>query len=80
MIGKKIAQIKKKVPNTVAKPKNAKIFTTYLGENVNNLLKQKVAQNVTVSLGYFSFPKSHKGPPKVSKLAKIAQSGHPGQG
>jgi len=29
----------------------------YLGENLINLLKQKVAQNVTMSLGYFIFSK-----------------------
>jgi hypothetical protein len=38
------------------------------------LLKQKVAQNVAISLGYFIYE-----PPKVAQLAKMAQSGHPEQ-
>jgi hypothetical protein len=48
-----------------------------LGENAKNLLKQKVAQNVAISLGYFIFSKNHNEPPKVAQLAKIAQSCHP---
>jgi hypothetical protein len=40
-------------------------------KNVINLLQQKVAQNVTISLGYFIFSKNHNESPK------IAQSGHP---
>jgi hypothetical protein len=51
--------------------------TTYLDENGINLLRQKVAQKVTIILGYFIFSKSHKEPPKVTQLAKIAHSGHP---
>jgi hypothetical protein len=31
--------------------------TTYLGYNVINLFKKKVAQNVNISLGYFIFQK-----------------------
>jgi len=31
----------------------------YFGVNVINLLHQKVAQNVAISLGYFSFEKTH---------------------
>jgi hypothetical protein len=42
----------------------------YLGENVINLLKQKVAQNVAISLGYFIFKKYLYEPPKVAQLAK----------
>jgi hypothetical protein len=37
-----------------------------LGEN----LKQKVAQNVAITLGYFIFSKNHNEPPKVAQLAK----------
>jgi hypothetical protein len=44
--------------------------TAYLGENVINLLKQKVAQNVAISLGYFKFSKNHNEHPKVAQLAK----------
>jgi hypothetical protein len=33
--------------------------TAYLSENVINLLKEKVAQNVAISLGYFIFSKNH---------------------
>jgi hypothetical protein len=42
--------------------------TAYLGENVINLLNQKVAQNVAIILGIFS--KNHNEPPKVTQLAK----------
>jgi hypothetical protein len=38
-------------------------------ENVINLLKQKVAQSVTISLGYFIFSKNHE-PPKVAQMVK----------
>jgi hypothetical protein len=31
--------------------------TAYLGENAINLIQQKVAQNVTISLGYFILSK-----------------------
>jgi hypothetical protein len=41
-------------------------------------LQQKVAQKVAFILGYFIFSKNHDEPPKVAQLAKIAQSGHPG--
>jgi hypothetical protein len=41
------------------------------------LLKQKVAQNVTIFMGYFIFSKNHNEPPKVALLSKITQSGHP---
>jgi hypothetical protein len=40
-----------------------------LAENVKDLLKQKIAQNVTISLGYFNFSKNHE-PLKVGHLAK----------
>jgi hypothetical protein len=42
-------------------------------------MKQKVAQNIAISFGYFFFAKDHTELPKVSKLAKITQSGHPNQ-
>jgi hypothetical protein len=44
--------------------------TVYLGQNEINLLKQKVAQNVTISLGYFIFSKNHISPLKFARLAK----------
>jgi len=34
------------------------------------LLKQKEAQNVAFSLGYFIFSKNHNEPPKEVQLAK----------
>jgi hypothetical protein len=40
MIGKNRPNFEK-VSNTVAKPKNAKISTTYLGQNVIELLSKK---------------------------------------
>jgi hypothetical protein len=40
------------------------------GENVVNLLQQKVAQNCVISLGFFIFSKNHNEPPKVDQLAK----------
>jgi hypothetical protein len=39
-------------------------------KNVINLLKQKVANNVTISLGYLIFSKKHNEPPKVAQLTK----------
>jgi hypothetical protein len=42
------------------------------------LIKQKVAQKVTIILGYFIFSKNHNEPPKVAQVVKITQSGHPG--
>jgi hypothetical protein len=49
------------------KPKNTYnkscFETAYLGKN---LLKQKVAQKVTIILGYFFFSKNHNKPPKVA--------------
>ncbi len=44
--------------------------TAYLDENVINLVKPKVAQNVTISLGYFIFSKNHNEPPNVAYLPK----------
>jgi hypothetical protein len=44
--------------------------TAYLGENVINLLKQKLA-NI---LGFFILSKNHNEPPTVAQLQKIAQS------
>ncbi len=52
----------------------------YLGETVKYLLKQKVAQNVNISLGYHILLKSHKAHPKIAQLAKNPQSGHPAEG
>jgi hypothetical protein len=56
------------------KPKNSYnkpcFETAYLGESVINSLQQKVAQNITISLGYFIFSKNHNGPPKVAQLVK----------
>ncbi len=53
--------------NTYNKPC---IECVYLSENVKDLLKQKVAQYVAISLGYFIFPKNHNEPPKVAQLLK----------
>jgi hypothetical protein len=62
--------------NPLLKPKNTwnKLCfeTAYLGENLINLYKRKVAQNVAHSLGYFSCAKNHNEP-----WQKIDQSGHP---
>jgi hypothetical protein len=44
--------------------------TTYLGKNVINLFKQKVAQNVAISLGFFIFSKNHNEPSKEAQFAK----------
>jgi hypothetical protein len=44
--------------------------TTYIGEKLINLLRQKVAQNAAISLDYFIFSKNHNAPPKVAQLAK----------
>jgi hypothetical protein len=55
------------------KPKNTYkpyFETAYLDENVINLLQQKVAQNIVISLGYFIFSKNHNEPPKVAQLVK----------
>ncbi len=43
-----------------------KFWNCLLGKNVKKLLKQKVAQNVAISLGYFSVPKIHNEIPKVA--------------
>jgi hypothetical protein len=56
------------------KPKNTYnkpcLETAYLGESVINSLGQKVAQNITLSLGYFIFSKNPNRPPKVAQLVK----------
>jgi hypothetical protein len=44
--------------------------TAYLGKNVINLLKQKVAQKVAIIFGYFILSKNHKEPPKAAQLSK----------
>jgi hypothetical protein len=62
------------------KPKNTykpSFETAYLGENVINLLQQKVTQNIPISFSYLIFSKNHNEPPKVAQLVKIAQYGHP---
>ncbi len=60
--------------NPLLKPQNTYnkpcFETAYLCENVINLLKQKVAQNVAISLGYFIFSKNHNEPTKVVQWAK----------
>jgi hypothetical protein len=63
-----------KAPNIYIKPllkpynmRNKPCFeTAYLGKNVINLLKQRVA----IILGYFVLSKNHNEPPKVAQLAK----------
>ncbi len=47
-----------------------KTLLCYLGENAMNLIKQKGALNITISLGYFIFSKNHNEPPKVAQLVK----------
>jgi hypothetical protein len=44
--------------------------TAYLGENLLNLLKQKIAQKIAMILGYFILSKNHNEPPKVAQLVK----------
>jgi hypothetical protein len=51
--------------------------TAYLGKNVINLHKQKVAQKVAIILGYFILSKNHNEPPNLPNWHKITQSGHP---
>ncbi len=52
-------------------PTNKPCFeTAYLGKNVINLLKQKVAQKVTIIFGYVILSKILNEPPKVAQLAK----------
>ncbi len=46
------------------------LVTTYLAENVKHLLKQKWAQNIAISLGYFIFSKNQNEPPKIAQLIK----------
>jgi len=45
--------------------------TAYLGDNEINLLKQKVAQNVTIPMAYFIFSKNLNEPRNVAQLMKI---------
>ncbi len=45
-------------------------WNCYLGQNVINLLKQKVAQKVAIVLGFFIFSKNHNEPLKPAQLAK----------
>jgi hypothetical protein len=48
---------------------NQVFLIVYLGENVLNLIEQKVAQNVTISLSYLIFTKNNNEPPKIAQLA-----------
>jgi hypothetical protein len=57
-------------------PTTNNVFTTYLGENVNSLLKQKVAQNVAFLLATSYFQKNHNKIPKIAQLEKIANPVH----
>jgi hypothetical protein len=56
------------------KPKNTYnkpwLETTYLGETLINLLKQKVGPKVAIVLGNFILSKDHIEPTKVAQLAK----------
>jgi len=49
---------------------NHVLKTAYIGKNVINLLKQKVAKNFAIILGYFIFSKNHNKPPKVAQVTK----------
>jgi hypothetical protein len=42
----------------------------YLNKNPIDLLKQKIAQNITITLGYFIHSKNNNEPQKVAQLAK----------
>jgi hypothetical protein len=52
--------------------------TAYLGENLKNLVKQKVAPKVTIILGYYILSKIIMSLQKKPNWQKNAQSGHPG--
>ncbi len=56
------------------KPKNTNnkpcFETTYLGETLINLLKQKVGPKVAIVLGYFIVSKNHNDTTKVAPSAK----------
>jgi hypothetical protein len=54
-----------KVQNTNNKPY---FETAYIDENGKKLLKQKVAQNVSISLGYFIFSRNHNEHSKVAQV------------
>jgi hypothetical protein len=43
-----------------------------LSKNVDNLVRHKLAQNVSNSLGYLIFTKKNNGLPKVAQFAKIS--------
>ncbi len=73
----KSCQVKKaKISTTKLNLKAQSIYnkpsfeTAYLGENLLNLLTQKVAQKVAIILGYFILSKNHNEPPKVAQLVK----------
>ncbi len=57
-------------------PTTSNVFTTYLGENVNSLLKQKVAQNVAFLLATSYFQKTTTKCQKLPNWKKIAKPGH----
>ncbi len=69
-----IWKLKNIYTKALLKPKNAYnklcFESAYLGENVINLLRQKAAQNIAISLGYFICSRNHNEPPKVAQLAK----------
>jgi hypothetical protein len=50
----------------------------YLGENLINLIKQKVAKNVAISWATLFFQKIILSLQKLPSWQKIANSGHPG--
>jgi hypothetical protein len=57
----------KKLLNTYNKPC---FETAYLGENGINLLQQKLAQKVTISLGYFMFLKNSQNATKSHPIGE----------
>ncbi len=70
--------LKLKVQNIYIKPVlKTMLKCEYLRENVIDLRKQKIAQNVAITSGYFYFSKNHNEHSKVAQLIKIPQSGHP---
>jgi hypothetical protein len=56
-----------KPQNTYNKPY---LETAYLGENLINLLKQKVTQKAAIILGYVIFSKNNNKPQKVAQLVR----------
>ncbi len=56
-------------------PTKNHVWKLLLGEHVINLLYQKVAQNVPISLGYFFFTKNHNEPRMKQKCFTTLTSG-----